>query len=145
MSAVASGAGAGAARSDFNKSVSDAFANVDTDQFLQLMITELQNQDPLDPTDSSEFLQQITQIREIGASDRLTDTLDRVLAGQNLALASGLIGREVTGIDRQLNEITGVVDRVSMFTDDDTGDQTLLVHVGAESFPVENVKDIKAE
>ena len=50
--------------------------DLDLNEFLQLMITELQNQDPLDPMDNSEILQQITQIREISATDSLQETLE---------------------------------------------------------------------
>lgn len=140
MSAI--GSGIGALSPSRSQDVASAFAEVDTDQFLQLMITELQNQDPLDPTDSSEFLQQITQIREIGASDKLTQTLDRVLAGQNLAMASGLIGKEVVGMDSQLNEVRGVVERVAMVTDPTTESQSLKVYVDGKSFAIDRVREI---
>ena len=141
MSAISSGFNS--VSSSQSQDISSAFAAVDTDQFLQLMITELQNQDPLDPTDSTEFLQQVTQIREIGASDKLTDTLDRVLAGQNLSMASGLIGKEVVGLDSDLSEVRGVVDRVATQTNSQTGLQSLRVHVGEKSFPLDLVKEIK--
>ena len=45
------------------------------------MITELQNQDPLNPMDNTQMLEQINQIRQIGATDKLTSTLDSVLLG----------------------------------------------------------------
>ena len=41
----------------------DSFTDIDIDEFLALMIAELQNQDPLDPMDNSEMVQQIGQIR----------------------------------------------------------------------------------
>lgn len=140
MSAI--GSGINSTVPSNSQDIASAFANVDTDQFLQLMITELQNQDPLDPTDSSEFLQQITQIREIGASDKLTETLDRVLAGQNLAMASGLIGKEVVGVDNQLNEVRGVVERVAMVTDRVTDSQSLQVYVDGQNFAIDRVREI---
>ena len=37
----------------------DGLRDVDLDQFLQLLITEIQNQDPLDPMENSEILEQI--------------------------------------------------------------------------------------
>ena len=43
------------------------------DDFLKLMIAELQNQDPLDPMENSEMLQQLSQMRSIGATDKLTE------------------------------------------------------------------------
>ena len=41
----------------------NSFSDLDIDQFLSLLITELQNQDPLDPTENSEIVQQIGQPR----------------------------------------------------------------------------------
>ena len=61
------------------------------DHFLKLMITELQNQDPLDPLSNAEILQQIGQIREIGATEQLSDTLEAVLLSQNVSSATGHI------------------------------------------------------
>jgi len=117
--------------------------NVDLNQFLQLLVTELQNQDPLEPMDNSEILAQISQIREISATDQLSDTLGSVLLGQNMATASGLIGKRVTGISEGLEEIDGVVDRVSVVVDPtDSSNRSLQVHVGAETIRLDNIRDI---
>src|SRR3989304_7873385 len=68
------------------------------DTFLKLMITELQNQDPLNPMENDKMLAQISEMRQIGATDKLTSTLDSVLLGQNIASATNLIGAEVDAI-----------------------------------------------
>lgn len=115
--------------------------DLDVDQFLQLMIAELTNQDPLNPMDNNQMLQQINQLREISASDRLTDTLDSVLMGQNLSTASGLIGKEVKALSDDAKDITGVVDRVSVDTSD-SGNRTLRVHIGANSVNLKNIREI---
>lgn len=112
-------------------------------QFLQLMITELQNQDPLDPMDNSEILQQISQIREISSTDSLSETLQSVLTGQNLATASGLIGKQVSALNDSLENVEGVVDRVSVEVDDeDNSKRTLRVHIGPHSIDLNNVREI---
>ena len=124
---------------------------LDLSAFIKLMVTELQNQDPLNPMENSEILQQISQIREIESSDKLTGTLDKVLAsqdsvllGQNLTNASALIGKKVTGNvestgadgEPRTEPITGVVDRVSL------KDGAAKVHIGDMSFPLKNVVDV---
>ena len=115
--------------------------DVDLDHFLKLLITELQNQDPLNPLDNSEILQQISQIREIGATNLLTETLQTVLTGQNLATASSLIGRRVNALTDDAENIEGEVDRVSMETGAD--DQRILrVHIGDGSVKLENIREI---
>ena len=116
---------------------------VDLNQFLQLLVTELQNQDPLDPMDNSEILAQISQIREISATDQLSDTLGSVLLGQNMATASGLIGKRVTGISEGLDDIDGIVDRVSVIVDpSDESSRSIQVHVGESSIRLNNIREI---
>ncbi len=124
-------------------SIASAVSQVDLDQFLRLMIAELQNQDPLDPLDNSEMLQQLTQIREIGASDRLTATLDAVLTGQNLTTASGLIGKEISALTDSAEEVRGVVDRVSVEVDSNNNRRRLMkVHVGETTVSLDNIREI---
>jgi flagellar basal-body rod modification protein FlgD len=88
--------------------------DLNLDSFLKLMITELQNQDPLNPMDNTQMLEQINQIRQIGASDKLTGTLESVLLGQNIASASGLIGADVDAISDTNEKVSGHVSRVSI-------------------------------
>ena len=76
----------------------DAFSDLNLDEFLGLLITELQTQDPLDPMDNNEILQQVSQMREIESNMRLTDTLQTVLLGQNMSTASSLINRVIVGL-----------------------------------------------
>jgi len=133
---------AGAAQAPTSQET-NSLRDLDLDQFLTLMITELQNQDPLDPADNSEILQQITQIREIGATDKLAETLDNVLLGQNLSTASGLIGKNVTALTDALENIEGVVDRVTVEVNkDDNTDRTLRVHIGEKSVDLNNIREI---
>ena len=68
---------------------------MDADDFLQLLITQLSNQDPLDPTSSQELLQQISSIRDIELSTTLVDSLATLTGQQRYASAAGLIGNYV--------------------------------------------------
>lgn len=93
----------------------DAFREVNLDDFLKLMITELQNQDPLDPMGNSEILQQISQIREIESNQRLVNTLEAVFLGQNMTTASGMIGKWIMKLSEgDAVELVGQVERVSI-------------------------------
>ncbi|MBX3424339.1 MAG: hypothetical protein KF688_01545 [Pirellulales bacterium] len=87
---------------------------VNVDDFLKLMIAELQNQDPLNPLDNEELIGQIGQIRQIASTDNLTKTLDAVLLGQNISSATNLIGAEIDAISDDSQRVTGVVSRVSV-------------------------------
>lgn len=92
----------------------NSFNEVDMNDFLKLMIAELQNQDPLNPLDNAQLVAQISQIREVGATDKLTQTLDSVLLGQNISSATNLIGAEIDAVSDDNQRITGMVDRVSV-------------------------------
>ncbi len=88
--------------------------DLDLDVFLELMIAELQNQDPLNPLENNELLAQISQIREVGATDRLSETLESVLLGQNIASATNLIGANVEALTDTGERVTGNVRRVTI-------------------------------
>lgn len=100
--------------STFQPTTASAINDVNLDDFLDLMITELQNQDPLNPLQNDQLLAQISQIRQVGATDKLTETLDAVLLGQNITSATNLIGAEIDAISDDNQRVTGVVDRITI-------------------------------
>lgn len=114
----------------------DAFRDLDLDEFLKLLITELQNQDPMNPMDNHEILQQMSQIREIESNTRLSETLEAVLLGQNISTAGGMIDRMIMGLSEGRELVTGRVDRVSV-----TGGEPML-HVGEHAIRLKNVSEI---
>ncbi len=70
----------------------------DKNQFMELMIAQLKNQNPLDPKDGGAFLAQLAQFSTVDGVERLNATMSD-MAGQfrsNQALqASSLVGRKV--------------------------------------------------
>lgn len=115
---------------------SGALRGLDMDHFLTLMITELQNQDPLNPMDNAQILQQISQIREIEATSSMQQTLDAVLLGQNLANASGLIDKNVTALTETGDRVQGKVASVSV------ADNKVQLSIGDKKVPLGNVSEI---
>lgn len=143
MSQIPSTTQTGSSGTSTGKTQGNALQDLDMDQFLKLMISELQNQDPLNPMDNTQMLQQIGQLRQITSNDKLSSTLDAVLTGQNLATASGLIGKEVHALTDDAKDITGVVDRVSVVTStDDKKERRLRVHIGENSIDINNIREI---
>ncbi len=82
------------------------------DEFFRIMITELTNQDPLEPLDNNEFLNQVTQMQTLDTMTRLSQSLEALILGQQLGSAGTLIGRSVTASDAAGNSVEGTVDRV---------------------------------
>ena len=119
-----------------NTSGVDAFRELRLEDFLKLMIAELRNQDPLNPMDNSQMLEQISQMRQIQSSEDLRSTLTAVLMGQNMATASSLIGKTVYGLTEDGEQVSGTVDRVSIVYG------VPQLHVGNYKFDIRNVAGI---
>ncbi len=115
---------------------SDAFEKLDLNKFVELLVAEMQAQDPLNPMSNEEILSQISQIRSVAATSRLTSTLDAVLLGQSIATASSLIGRQVTGLDAEGNKVTGTVERVTV------EGNTATLHIGEQRVTLKNISEI---
>ncbi len=95
--------------------------------FIQLMVTQLENQDPMSPASDSELLSQMSDIGSLQSSTDLQSTMKSVTLQTQVGSASALIGKTVTGINTANKSATGVVDSVSVSGTDvdlnlDTGD-----------------------
>jgi flagellar basal-body rod modification protein FlgD len=110
---------------------------VESGDFLKLLITQLQNQDPLNPTDNSDMLNQISQIRNIEATSELSSTLQSVLLGQNLASASSLVDKQISGLSDDGKMVSGRVERVTI------ADGVPRLVVGAATLSLKNVSEIQ--
>ena len=71
----------------------------DFNLFLKLLTTQAKNQDPLNPTDATQYTQQLAQFSQVEQSLQQTGTLKDILSRfstQDLSSAANLIGREAT-------------------------------------------------
>ncbi len=71
------------------------------DDFLTLMITQFQNQDPFEPMDNGEFLGQLAQFSTVNGIESLNDSFSGLSGSMqdNQALqAAGLVGRSVLAV-----------------------------------------------
>ena len=87
-------------------------ANLDKDTFMQLLVAQLKHQDPLNPTDSAEFLAQSAQFTSLEKMEAVAEQTAQALAAQMAFGASGLVGRTVTYTDDSGATSTGAVDSV---------------------------------
>lgn len=65
------------------------------EEFLQLLVLQLQHQDPLNPMSDREFIAQMAQIETLAATNGLATQLQDLAAAQQQTLALQLVGREV--------------------------------------------------
>jgi len=91
-----------------------------TEDFIKMMITQLQNQDPLEPAKNGELLQQMSQIGSLQASESTQSSIKNLTTGFQDALkgislqtqlgsAASLIGKNVQGFDPDQKLVKGNV------------------------------------
>jgi len=94
---VDSSTAAGAASSSSNNATSQLSSNFDT--FLQLLTTQLQHQDPLDPMDTSQFTQQLVEYSQVEQQIDTNSNLQSLISqgtSQSAAYATSYLGKTVT-------------------------------------------------
>jgi flagellar basal-body rod modification protein FlgD len=91
-----------------------ASQSMNSSDFIQMMVTQLQNQDPLQPTDSNALLQQMSAIGQMQSSSQLQTTMQSLALQNQIGAASSLIGKLVQGMDSTNNTISGLVNSVKV-------------------------------
>jgi flagellar basal-body rod modification protein FlgD len=112
------------------------FASLTPDDFLKMLITELQNQDPTNPTDNNQILQQISEMSNIQATTSLTSSLTAMLTEQNLSAASALVGKSVQGLADDGTTASGTVDSVPI------SNGAPKLNIGQQTMSLSNIKQI---
>jgi len=119
--------------------VTNSLTSLTSQDFTNMLVAELQNQDPTQPVTNSELMQEVGQIQTIQSTQQLTTTLQSMMLGQNVATAGNLIGRTVQGKDANGNAVSGTVSSVSI----SNGAATL--NVGNSTLPLADVTQISAQ
>lgn len=89
ISAISTSTGT-AATTSTSSTTSDL--TTDTTAFLNLLITQLQNQNPLDPTDTNEFVGQLISYAGIEQQQTMNDKLTSMLTSFNSLISSNAVG-----------------------------------------------------
>ncbi|MBX9647458.1 MAG: flagellar hook assembly protein FlgD [Xanthobacteraceae bacterium] len=85
--------------------------------FLQLLIAEMKNQDPTNPTDTSQYMSQFAQMSSVEQAMQTNTKLDALLSSSALSQADGLIGRTATFTDSTGATMSGKIVSVSINSD----------------------------
>ncbi len=89
--------------------VGNRFSDMSSEDFVRIIFTELANQDPLAPSDSTALLQQLNSIRSIESDLQLIEQLKSLVTENQLAAGSNLIGKFVTGLTASSDRVSGHV------------------------------------
>ena len=113
--------------------------SLDTSDFMNLLITQLQNQDPTQPMSNQELLQQVTQIGTLQSQNQLSDTMKQLVLQNQIASAAGMIGKGVVGTDANSNPVSGVVTSVKV----DNANSTVNLELDSgQTLPLGNVSTV---
>ena len=86
--------------------------------FMTLLVAQLQNQDPLEPMDGSEFMSQLVQLQSLAELTQIRAGLGELGGGWGLGRMVGLVGRNVEWLDTGTGgRLMGVVSRIEAGTD----------------------------
>jgi flagellar basal-body rod modification protein FlgD len=77
-------------------------------EFLNIMLTQLQFQDPLKPMDNEQFLAQMAQFSSLAQTAQMNDRIDTLLTVQAATQSIGLIGKTVQ-VDTATTSTVGTV------------------------------------
>jgi flagellar basal-body rod modification protein FlgD len=109
-------------------------------EFLQLLVTQLQNQDPLEPVGQTEFLQQLAQFSTLEGIEKLNASFAELLRAHELSEGLGLVGRHVrftTGEGELVQE--GRVEEATV------QNGRVLLRIGEQEVAVEHIRSVLAD
>jgi flagellar basal-body rod modification protein FlgD len=98
----------------FNKAIKAGKAgssNLDQNDFLKILITQLQHQDPTSPVEDKDFIAQMAQFSSLEQITNMSSGFQKVSGLLQSSEASAFLGKNVE-IRDGANVITGVVDKV---------------------------------
>jgi flagellar basal-body rod modification protein FlgD len=81
---------------------------------MKLLVTQLQNQDPLNPVDDQQFIAQMAQLSSLEATNQLASQVGQMVSAQQQMGVLQLVGHEVQYTDDNGNTAQGKVTGVRL-------------------------------
>ena len=111
--------------------------------YMKLLVTQLQNQNPLEPMDNKDMSAQLAQFSQLQQTENLNTSFSQVLELTQRSYASSLIGKEVSfasqADDGTTRTRTGSVEQITI------GDnETILLTVGGRQIDLADVASIRS-
>ncbi len=113
-------------------------AGIGQDQFLQLLIAQLKNQDPLSPVDNSQFITQLAQLNTVQGLQDLNASFSQQLKLQQLTQGADLIGKTVEYLPNGATDFkTGKVTSV------EAQNGSFVLQVGSDSVTLDQIQSVR--
>ena len=123
-----------ATSSTVGAAAANASKTLSSDEFIKVLLAEVQNQNPLEPMKNHELLNQMTSIQSLEATTNLSEAIRTMMMQQQILGAGSLIGRWVSGLSLGDGRVSGTVDGVRI-----QGSDVNLV-VGDSLVPLANIE-----
>jgi len=105
-------------------------------QFMQLLIAQLKNQDPMDPVSQEDSIAQLAQFSTLEGIEQLNANFSSFMKLQSLSQGANLVGKTVEWLDKDGLRQQGVVDSISVKEGD------LQLKIDNKLVPIDNVTAI---
>ncbi|MCR9200982.1 MAG: flagellar hook capping protein [Planctomycetaceae bacterium] len=102
-------------------------------QFLELFVTQLQYQDPLEPVEQQDFLAQLAQFSTVEGLENLNTKFDDLLQLELVASGTEVLGQEITTDDN----LTGIAQAIRQ------EDGQVLVDVDGTLVPLSGIVTVR--
>jgi len=113
------------------------------EDFLRLLIVQLENQDPTRPFEDKEFISQMAQFSSLEQMTSMNKTLSRLIANNKLTLSYSLLGKQVDVLDSATGEKnSGVVSEINFGSGRFTNDAPRISFNGF-SYSIDDVIKVK--
>lgn len=106
---------------------------LDSQAFLQLLVAQLKYQDPTNPVDTSNFMNQTAMLSQVQTMTAMSSTLSEMMSAQQTSSATAMLGKAIAFLDPAGNQVAGIVDSVSL------NRGVAMLHVGDLAVPLAGV------
>lgn len=108
-------------------------SSLDKDAFLQLLVAQMQYQDPLQPTSNTEYMAQLAQFSTVEELQNVNSTISNT---QAMSLTGQYVILNVPDAAGNINPVSGIVDYVTM------SEGKTYLHIGDEYYPSEYLDSV---
>ncbi len=117
----------------------NASDKLDSAQFMQILLAQLTNQNPLEPMDNAEMMSQFSQLNSLQELRGINNSMEAVSAASQTTYMTSLIGKLVKANRADGKVIEGVVEGVIANADNPQ------VLIGDETVDLTGILEIKGE